>query len=80
MKEQELKYYSKFADFLQKYEEINEKCHNASHGVPQVKLISGDYQSNLKNKLNELSGGLKNSFKHIKNWVKIEIMTLQTLI
>lgn len=45
-----------------------------------MRLISGESKSHLKNKLNELSGGLKNSFKHIKNWVKIEIMTLQTLI
>ena len=53
MKEQELKYYKQFAEFLQKYEDANEKCHNAAHGVPQVRLISGESKSHLKNKLDE---------------------------
>jgi hypothetical protein len=80
MKEQELKYYKQFADFLQKYEDVNEKCHNAAHGVPQVRLISGESKSHLKNKLEELSVGLKNPFLHVRNWIKSEIWNLQSLM
>ena len=53
MKEEELKYYKQFADFLNKYEETNEK-HVGNTDKP-VKLISGDSQSALKNKLDAMS-------------------------
>ena len=51
MKEEELNYYKQFAEFLNKYEVTNEK-----HSETNVKLISGDDQSQLKHKLDELAG------------------------
>lgn len=77
MKEQELKYYKQFAEFLQKYEEANEKRRQQ---FSDVKLVSGDSKSHLKNKLDELSVSLTNPFKHIRNWIKGEVMNLESLM
>lgn len=88
MKETELKYYKQFADFLQKYEEGNEK-EKQSAMTPQVKsqdefghvrLVSGDTKAHLKNKLDVLAKELQNPFIHIRNWVKGEMMNLECLM
>lgn len=43
MKEEELRYYKQFADFLNKYEEANEKTtEGAQPKGTQIRLISGD--------------------------------------
>ena len=56
MKEQELKYYKQFAEFLQKYEEGNEKSGgNDQNPFANVKLVSGDTKAHLKNKLDFLA-------------------------
>lgn len=34
----------------------------------------------MKNKLDELSVGLKNPFKHVRNWIKSEIWNLESLM
>lgn len=87
MKEQELKYYKQFAEFLQKYEEGNEK-EKANAMTPStggdkyahVKLVSGDTKAHLKNKLDVLAKELQNPFIHIRNWVKGEMMNLECLM
>jgi len=45
-----------------------------------VKLISGESKSHLKNNLDNLSENLKNPFKHIRNWIKGEVMNLEALM
>ena len=90
MKETELKYYKQFADFLQKYEEGNEKekansitpgqSSGAADKYAHVKLVSGDTKAHLKNKLEVLSKELQNPFIHIRNWVKGEMMNLECLM
>lgn len=81
MKDQELRYYKQFADFLQKYEESQEKSTvTLGDKTLQVKLIAGDTKVNLKNKLDDLSNDLTNPFKYIRNWVKGEMMSLGALI
>ena len=46
----------------------------------QVNLVKGDSQSNLKNKLDVLAGSLQNPFIHIRNWIKGEMFSLDSLI
>ena len=45
-----------------------------------VKLVSGDTKAHLKNKLDFLSQNLQNPFKHIRNWIKGEMMNLDSLM
>jgi hypothetical protein len=45
-----------------------------------VRLISGDSKSHLKNNLDDLAGSQTNPFKHIRNWVKGEVMNLECLM
>jgi hypothetical protein len=45
-----------------------------------VKLVSGDTKAHLKNKLDYLSQNLQNPFKHIRNWIKGEMMNLDSLM
>ena len=79
MKQQELAYYKQFADFLQKYEESNEKSKSTLGGGDHVKLVSGDNKAHLKYKLDMLAKELQNPFIHIRNWIKGEIMNLHAL-
>lgn len=63
MKEQELRYYKRFAEFLQKYEDGNEKSEDTSANMTgtakySVKLITGDSKAHLKNKLDQLASEL----------------------
>ena len=89
MKEQELKYYKQFAEFLQKYEEgsvrLNEQGNAVSSStqnlsMAHVRLVSGDTKAHLKNKLDYLSTQLVNPFIHIRNWIKSEMMALESLM
>ena len=83
LKEQELRYYKQFAGFLAKYEDGNEKGEEQSslgNKYSHVKIISGESKSHLKNKLDQLSQELKNPFKHIRNWIKGEMMNLESLM
>jgi len=80
MKEQEMRYYTEFADFLSKYEENQEKSLCNLGNKNTVRLVAGDTQSHLKNKLVTLSKDLNNPFIHIRNWVKGEMLNLGALI
>lgn len=84
MKEQELKYYKQFTEFLTKYEQSQDKLalQNQSSGNPivVVKLIESDSKANLKNNLDELNSELMNPFKHVRNWIKGEMLGLAALI
>ena len=45
-----------------------------------MKLVSGDTKAHLKNKLDVLAAELQNPFKHIRNWIKGEMMNLESLM
>lgn len=80
MKEQELKYYKQFAEFLNKYEDSQDKSNVALGSYQTVRLVSGDTQSHLKNKLDTMANELENPFIHIRNWIKGEMFNLGALI
>jgi hypothetical protein len=85
MKEQEVKYYKNFAEFLNKYEQGNQKSEATSptivgDKVVEVRMISGDSEQALMNNLENLSKDLRNPFKGIRNWVKGEVMNLEALM
>lgn len=42
--------------------------------------MSGEAQSGLKGKLDGLSKNLENPFIHVRNWVKGEMLNLNSLI
>lgn len=78
IKEMEVNYYREFVDFLVKYEETNGK--KARPGDPTVSLLTGDQRIDLKTQLQATSQQIKNPFKHIRNWIKGEIMELLALL
>jgi hypothetical protein len=80
MKEQELSYYKEFAGFLSKYEENCEKTNVNLGSKENVRLVAGETQSHLKNKLETLASSLENPFLHIRNWIKGEMLGLGSLI
>lgn len=43
-------------------------------------MVSGDTKAHLKNKLDTLGKELQNPFKHIRNWIKGEVMNLESLM
>jgi len=55
MKDQELKYYREFAEFLQKYEESQEKTVVRLGNMDTIKLASSASENNIKNKLDNLA-------------------------
>ena len=78
LKEQEVTYYREFVDFLIKYEDTNQK--KAKYGDPSVYLLTGDARIDLKSQLQHTAESIKNPFKHIRNWIKGELMELNALL
>jgi hypothetical protein len=71
MKDKELKYYTNFAQFLEKYEESENS---------NIKLVTGESKCSLKNKVDDLSSTSRNPFVHVRNWIKGEILGLESLL
>lgn len=66
---------------MQKYEEGSEKeSTKLGETYKNIRLVSGDTKAHLKNKLDELTQELLNPFKHIRNWVKGEMLNLEALM
>jgi hypothetical protein len=78
IKEAEVSYYKEFVDFLVKYEDTNNKKQRA--GDPIVQLLTGDGRIDLKSQLTHTANSIKNPFKHIRNWIKGEIMELNAVL
>lgn len=78
LKEQEVNYYKEFVDFLVKYEETNTK--KAKMGDPTVNLLTGEARIDLKTQLQQTAESIRNPFKHIRNWIKGEVMELNALL
>lgn len=75
IKELEVNYYKEFSDFLQRYEETNAK--KAKPSDPQVvQLLSGDTKVDLKQKLVDNASTVRNPFKHVRNWIKGEMLEI----
>ncbi len=75
IKEMEVNYYREFSDFLTKYEETNTKKQKAGD-PPSMRLVTGGLD--LKQKLTE--NALRNPFKHVRNWIKGEMLEIQCLM
>ena len=84
LKDQIVRGYQSFADFIANYEESNEeselKQSNTTPGLTSTRMVSGASQQNLKYKMEQLPKKMSNSFKHIKNWIKEELMNLESLV
>ena len=86
MKDQEVMYYKNFVDFLVKYEEVS--CNTVANGMPpqnvdpnvSTTLLYGSWGDELKQKLTKTAENIQNPFKHMRNWVKSELMEIQALI
>lgn len=69
--------------FLENYEEGAEKC---TETIPDVKcidsykIVTSKNGGSMKSKIEYLGKELKNSFMHIRNWIKLEMMNLETLV
>jgi hypothetical protein len=77
--ELEVNYYKEFSEFLQRYEETNVK--KAKPSDPHfMQLLSGDSKVDLKQKLVDNASTLRNPFKHVRNWIKADMLEIQCII
>jgi hypothetical protein len=79
LKQTESAYYKSFTNFLEKYEENHQKKSGKVGELAHVRLISGDGQGFLKDKINDLGLNFQNPFLHISHWVKGEVYSLEAL-
>jgi hypothetical protein len=79
IKEKELQYYSTFTNFLVKYEQTNLKKANKEQ-MQIMCLVSDPKKLNIQQKLELLSTNASNPFKHVKNWVKAEILEIESIM
>lgn len=83
MKEQELLYYNKFVGFLSNYEEAADKVVEVlpnSKGMDPFRIVTSKNGASMKGRIEMLGKQLKNSFMHIRNWIKLEMMNMETLV
>jgi len=79
IKEMEVQYYKEFSDFLARYEETNaKKAKNTD--PPVVQLLTGDSRVDLKQKLIDNASTVRNPFKHVRNWIKGEMLEIQCVL
>lgn len=67
------------------YEEGAEKANqvipdSANKGIESFKVVTSKNGSTMRTRIESLSSELHNSFKHIRNWIKLEMMNLETLV
>jgi hypothetical protein len=73
-------YYRSFATFLEKYEEAKDKAQLTPNSLAHVRLISGPRGGVLREKMENMCEKQTNPIKHISNWVKEEVWSLEALI
>ena len=78
-KEQENKLTRKFVAFLSQYEDKQSINAKGFGDVAQIKLF-GDTNTGLKDKLDAMILGHVDPVTHLRNWVKGEVLALQSLI
>lgn len=80
IKEQERQYYHQFSNFLERYEEGRGQASSEVGALAHVRLITGDRNAALKDKLEIMTQQHSNPFVHINHWVKGEVWCLEALI
>jgi len=80
IKEQERLYYTQFSNFLERYEEGRGTASHEVGALAHVRLITGDRNAALKDKLDLMSQQHANPFVHINDWVKGEVWCLEALV
>jgi hypothetical protein len=73
-------YYKSFAGFLEKYEEAKDKAQATPDSLSHIRLLSGPRGNILKDKMDQMCTHQTNPIKHIANWVKGEVWSLESLI
>ena len=79
IKEQERLYYQQFSNFLERYEEGRGQGSSEAGNLSHVRLITGDRNAALKDKLEQMTQQHSNPFVHIAMWVKGEVWCLEAL-
>jgi len=79
IKEQERLYYMQFSNFLERYEDGRGQSSGEVGALSHVRLITGDNNSALKDKLEMMTQQHANPFVHINHWVKGEVWCLEAL-
>jgi len=79
IKEQERLYYISFSSFLERYEEGRGQGSGEVGALAHVRLITGDRNAALKDKLALVAQQHANPFVHINHWVKGEVWCLEAL-
>lgn len=79
IKEQERLYYAQFSNFLERYEEGRGQGSQELGALSHVRLITGDNNTALKDKLELMTAQHANPFVHINHWVKGEVWCLEAL-
>jgi hypothetical protein len=79
IKELEVQYYKEFSDFLSRYEETNTKRAKPSD-PPVVHLVTGESRIDIKQKLVDNASTVRNPFKHVRNWIKGEMLEIQCVL
>ena len=79
IKEQERLYYQQFSGFLERYEDSRGQASMEVGALAHVRLITGDRNAALKDKLELMTQQHANPFVHINHWVKGEVWCLEAL-
>lgn len=75
MKQQQVQFYHTFHQFLKSYEDLQDKEANVAGELKHIRLLKANAQGlDLKANLEKMTAVQKNSFLHIRNWVKGEIL------
>jgi hypothetical protein len=81
LKQQQIKYYNNFGQFIKKYEDIEAESKNPlQKKVESIKMASGDDKLALVNELGALTENLTNPFIHVRHWITMEILSLGCLV
>lgn len=80
MKQQQVLFYHEFYNFLKSYEDLQDQEQNQSGDLRHIKLLKQGPRGDLKENLEMMTRIQKNSFIHIRNWVKGEVYSLEALV
>lgn len=81
LKQQQIKYYNNFGQFIKKYEDLEADSKNPEYmKVEAIKMASGDDKMALVNELGALTDNLTNPFIHVRHWITMETLSLGCLV
>jgi len=73
-------FYHQFYAFLKTYEDLQDAEQAQEGEMRHVRLLKHGPRGDLKENLEKMTSTQKNSFIHIRNWVKGEVLALEALI